>query len=55
MSFLRDQTGSETSISFVGLRVHRSQLRVANLAHVTVAESVLADLHALGALGFADK
>jgi hypothetical protein len=41
MSFLRDQTGSETSISFVGLRVHRSQLRVADMSHATVAESVM--------------
>jgi hypothetical protein len=55
MSFLRDQTGSETSISFVGLRVHRSQLRVANMSNATVSEAVIADLQTLGPLGFADK
>lgn len=55
MSFLRDQTGSETSISFVGLRVHRSQLRIADMSKLTVGDTVIADLKALGPLGFADR
>lgn len=55
VSFLRENTGSENSISFIGLRNKEAVRRVGDFSSITVDPYALAFLKSSGAAAFADR